>query len=201
LCDIQYVAYGLLVVYGVDGDVEFRSYIVEKYEMLDICSPTNLRSLSNFNNTREFISKLLNGNSFYVMPKTFLDNQGFLKYVEELGDSYTRLEQATNNKRFNDTIRATMDVIYNTYVLGILLGVDLDESTRMVHESNMSKICSSDEEAQTNVDWYRKNETRYDSPNFRKSEFTEGFVVFNESTGKILKNVNYHAVDLRKFLE
>ena len=48
----------------------------------------------------------------------------------------------------------------------------------------MSKICSSEEEANKTVQWYRDNESRYDSPSFRKSLFTDGFVVFNESTVK-----------------
>jgi len=208
LSDIQYVAYGLLVVYGIDGDVEFTNYMDEKYEILDSSRTSEIASRSNFNQTKQFIYSLLNGSAFDVSPSSFLDRytepsyrEIFNRYVEDLMNAYKGLENATNNSSFIDTIRNTLDVLYLTYVIGALMGVNLDKSIRMVHESNMSKICSSEEEANKTVQWYRDNESRYDSPSFRKSLFTDGFVVFNESTGKILKNINYHAVDLKCFLE
>jgi hypothetical protein len=63
----------------------------------------------------------------------------------------------------------------------------------------MSKICCSQDEAEQTVIWYQENEQRYDSPKFRSSEF--GYIIFNESTGKILKNINYKAVDLSVFMQ
>ena len=48
------------------------------------------------------------------------------------------------------------------------------------------------------VKWYQENEKRYDTPAYRHSEF--GYVVFNESTGKILKNIKYQKVDLTVML-
>ena len=208
LSDIQYVAYGLLVVYGIDGDEEFTKYIGNKYELLDCERSDEAVSQSNFNQTKRFITTLLFGNSFNVTPKTFLDsytdpsfNQIFNSYIDKLVDAYDNLESESKLGNFTNTINATLEVLYLTYVIGSIIDVDLDKSIKMVHESNMSKICSSEEEAQQTVHWYKENESRYDSPCYRKSEFLDGFVVFNESTGKILKNVNYHAVDLSGFLE
>jgi predicted HAD superfamily Cof-like phosphohydrolase len=208
LSDIQYVAYGLLVVYGIDGDVEFTNYMDEKYEILDSSRTSEIASRSNFNQTKQFIYSLLNGNAFNVSPSSFLDRytepsyrQIFNRYVEDLMNTYKTLENATNNSSFIKTIKYTLDILYLTYVIGALMGVDLDESIRMVHDSNMSKICSSETEANKTVEWYRNNESRYDSPTYRKSMFLDGYVVYNESTGKILKNINYHAVDLKSFLE
>ena len=37
----------------------------------------------------------------------------------------------------------------------------------------------------------RKNESRYDSPTYRESFDKKYYVVFNKSTGKILKSINY----------
>lgn len=207
LSDIQYVAYGLLVVYGIDGDKEFTKYIGNKYELLDCERSDEVACQSNFSQTSNFIKTLLFGNSFNVTPKSFLDNltdpsfnQIFNNYIESLVESYNSLEEETKARSFTNTINSTLEVIYLTYVIGTLIGVNLDKSIKMVHESNMSKICSSEAEAQQTVQWYKENETRYDSPCYRKSEFLDGYVVFNESTGKILKNVNYHAVDLSGFL-
>ena len=208
LSDIQYVAYGLLVVYGIDGDKEFVKYIGNKYELLDCERSDEIAGQSNFCQTSNFIKTLLFGNSFNVTPKTFLDSytdpsfyQIFNNYMDSLVESYNNLEAETKNSHFTNTINSTLEVLYLTYVIGGLLGINLDKSIKMVHESNMSKICSSEEEAQKTVEWYKENESRYDSPRYRKSEFLDGYVVFNESNGKILKNVNYHAVDLSGFLE
>lgn len=205
LSDIQYVAYGLLVVYGVNGDEAYTKYMDEKYELLECSRNSEIINMSNFNQTVQFISSILNGEAFNGSPKDFLDRYtqpsfrcSFNNYLEDLSKSYKELETATNNSRFNDTVAATMNIIYITYVLGSLLGVNIDESVKLVHESNMSKICRSEEEAEMTVQWYRENESRYDSPAYRESN--TGFIVFNESTGKILKNVNYKAVDLSVFM-
>ena len=207
LSDIQYVAYGLLVVYGIDGDKEFTKYIGNKYELLDCERSDEVACQSNFSQTSNFIKTLLFGNSFNVTPTTILDNftdpsfyQIFNNYIDSLVEAYNNLEAETKAGSFTNTINSTLEVLYLTYVIGGLLGINLDKSIKMVHESNMSKICSSEAEAQQTVQWYKENETRYDSPCYRKSEFLDGYVVFNESTGKILKNVNYHAVDLSGFL-
>ena len=207
LSDIQYVAYGLLVVYGIDGDSEFTKYIGNKYDLLDCERSEEIASQSNFYQTSNFISTLLYGNSFNVTPTTILENfkdpsfyEIFNNYIDSLCEAYKNLEIETKAGNFTNTINSTLEILYLTYVIGGLLGINLDKSIKMVHESNMSKICSSEEEAQQTVQWYKENETRYDSPCYRKSEFLDGFVVFNESTGKILKNVNYHAVDLSVFI-
>jgi len=205
LSDIQYVVYGLLVVYGVDGDLEYTKYMDHKYELLESTRNDELRSMTNFNQTCQYISSILNGEPFNVSPKDFLDRYtqpsfrcSYDNYLDDLKTAYNDLETVTNNKTFDETITSTMNIIYITYVLGALLGVNLDDSVRLVHESNMSKICSSKEEAEMTIQWYRENEHRYDSPAFR--ELNAGFVVYNESTGKILKNINYKPVDLTVFM-
>ena len=77
--------------------------------------------------------------------------------------------------------------LLNTF--GIIIGVDLDISFDIVHNSNMTKICRNKEEAQETVDWYIKNDRRYNSPSYKENKY--GYVIFNEDTGKILKSINY----------
>ena len=206
ISDIQYVAYGLLVVYGVDGDAEYTKYMDNKYELLDCARNDEIRNMTNYNQTLQFISNILNGGSIDSSPKTFLDRYteasfrcSFNNYLSELLSGFEDLEVATNSKNFDDTIQSTLSIIYITYVLGALVSVDVDESVRLVHDSNMSKISSSQAEAEQTIIWYRENEPRYDSPQYRSSEF--GYIIFNESTGKILKNINYKPVDLSVFMQ
>ena len=60
----------------------------------------------------------------------------------------------------------------------------------------MSKLCKTEEDAIETVKRY-KNEIpqRYDSPNYRKADDDIHWVVYNESTMKILKNFKYNPAD------
>ena len=74
-----------------------------------------------------------------------------------------------------------------------------DRDFNDVHDSNMSKLCSSQEEAEATVYDYEqkfnRGESPYDSPYYYKLENKDKWVVKNRSTGKALKSINYHAVN------
>ena len=202
LSDILYVAYGLLVVYGVDGDIKYTEHIDMKINTLGHSREDKVRKFSNFIQTKDYISRIV-GISFETTPVTFIDTLKennfkmlFESHLLDLSINLEELEKSTSvaSPKFSSVVSNCLSIIYITYLIGILIGVDLDTSVGLVHSSNMSKICSSEEEAEKTVAWYKENETRYDSPKWRKAE--EGYVIFNESTGKILKNINYKAVDL-----
>ena len=114
--------------------------------------------------------------------------------LNKIKNTLEELEVSIDTKNFESVSEKTTEIIYLTYLLGVHLGINLDRSFDLVHCSNMSKICDTEQNAKDTVEWYKTNETRYDSPSYRHSEY--GYVVFNESTGKILKNINYKKVDL-----
>ena len=55
----------------------------------------------------------------------------------------------------------------------------------------MSKLCKTKKEAEKTVFNYMQNDDRYDSPGFRESDFGNYYVIYNKSTNKILKSINY----------
>ena len=77
---------------------------------------------------------------------------------------------------------------------------DLDKSFDIVHLSNMSKLCVDEAEAKRTVDNYKETQTKYDSPNLKKSENGDYWVVYNESTGKILKSIKYTPANFESML-
>ena len=211
LSDILYVAYGLLVVYGVDGVKEYHNYVNKKISIIEENGDTSLSGvkLDNHNTNFELTTHMMNQffpNKLPVEPKNFFNQFEELKTLQNLVNSYLadleteliNLDSYSNKQLFHSVIETTLEIMYCTYTLGILMGVDLDKSVSMVHTSNMSKICSTEDEAKSTVEWYKTNETRYDSPSYRKCDY--GYVIFNESTGKILKNINYAVVDLSSFV-
>ena len=114
--------------------------------------------------------------------------------VRELNDAITAND-------LTETRDALADILYVVYGMAYRLGIDADRDFALVHESNMTKFCSSEEEARATVAQYRAKyeagESPYDTPAYRKATTGESlWIVFNESTGKVLKNMNYKPVDL-----
>jgi hypothetical protein len=86
-------------------------------------------------------------------------------------------------------------------IASILFCVDIQKCLTEVHRSNMTKLCKSEEEAIATVENYKKNDTRYDTPSYRISSNPSYWTVFNQSTGKILKSINYEEPKLKQFCE
>ena len=98
------------------------------------------------------------------------------------------LVDGVENNDLKEVIDALSDILVVTYGMGSFLGVDLDVTFDIVHKSNMSKLCKTEQEAIETVEWYLKNEQRYDSPAYKKSYDDKYWIVYNKSTNKILKN-------------
>lgn len=116
---------------------------------------------------------------------------------EEMGE----LEEAVKNKDYKETVDALSDILYVVYGMGCSIGIDLDKSYNIVHESNMSKLCKTEKEAEDTVKWYLNNpQLGYAHPAYRKSYDDKNYVVFNKDTEKILKSIYYKAADFTELL-
>jgi len=125
-----------------------------------------------------------------------------LKLIKE---EVNELKEAMKEKDMVETIDALGDILYVVYGAGGAFGVDLDQAFDLIHKSNMTKLCATEEEAKETVQWYKDNFTPggkypYDTPEYRLSPDGKYFVPFNASTGKILKSVNYSPVKFDSIL-
>ena len=63
----------------------------------------------------------------------------------------------------------------------------------------MSKAAQTEEIAKASVKNYKekfeKGESPYDTPNYRLSDNGKYYIIYNESSGKILKAINYTQVN------
>ena len=73
----------------------------------------------------------------------------------------------------------------------------------LVHDSNMTKLCKTEEEAKLTVEKYEQDfksgKTPYDTPYYYQlttGTYTGYFIVKNKSSGKALKSINYIQVQL-----
>ena len=133
-------------------------------------------------------------NLFDVDPK--LVNYRLSLINEEVDE----LKDAISKKDIVETIDALSDILYVVYGAYTAFGVDADAAFDLVHKSNMSKLCKTEEEAIRTVESY-KNDERYDSPAYRLSPDGSYYVVYNRSTNKILKSIEYNPVSFDSLLK
>jgi len=131
----------------------------------------------------------------------FDNKPGLIKFrVDLIEEEFRELKDAIKDKDFVEVIDALADLLYVINGFGASIGVDMDVAHDLVHKSNMSKLCVSEEEAQQTVNWYveqyKEGKQPYDTPAYRLSTNGKYYVVYNQSSGKILKSINYSVVDL-----
>lgn len=185
LADILYVVYGAGSSFGIDLDSELQKN--------NIIWDTNLTDYENYLSRFQPLEGITRENfNTYDQLKTNLAT--FDNYLNSL-DNKLNLEL-----ELDICINELISMIALSYKMGIMMGINLDRAFNIVHTSNMSKVCPTEEQAQKTVKWYKENDTRYDSPDYRLSYDNQRYVVFNSSTGKILKNVSYKAADFTEML-
>jgi predicted HAD superfamily Cof-like phosphohydrolase len=134
--------------------------------------------------------------SVFVHESEILNN-----LLHDYSKSITDLKNTFESKNIQQIIIKLVEVHNYLYQWADLFGFNLDYTFDMVHDSNMSKLAETEEIAKQTVEWYLKNEKRYDSPSYRLSTVkvndTDRWVIYNVNSGKALKSINYHAVDLK----
>ncbi len=124
--------------------------------------------------------------------------------MHSLDTEVDNLQKAINNKNIEEVRDALENILYVVYCIGLSKNIDLDIAFDLVHKSNMTKLCYTKEEAALTVVSYRikykKKESPYDSPSYKKSSDDKYWIVYNKSTGKILKSMNYKPVSFTSML-
>ena len=129
-----------------------------------------------------------------------LDDDSFIESKMALiREEMSELEDAVKNKDLVETVDALTDILYVVLGMGYGLNVNLDKAFKIVHESNMSKMCLTEEVAIQTVEWYKQNEPRYTTPTYRINS-AGNYVVYDEKTRKILKSIYYKPADLKYLL-
>ena len=196
LADTLYVAYGMAASFGIDIDRIIRARFENEYDGLTI-----------FN----FITESAHLSIHEVVPPVYELLSGKMMEMHELNirnieNCYDRLVWVCiEEKDFWKIPHLLANLIIETYYMGGFLGIDMDRAYSLVHESNMTKACENEEQAMATVEKYKRefleegDHSRYEFPDYRLSEDGKYYIVFNnDSGGKILKNKDYRAVDLRK---
>lgn len=192
LTDELYVLYGAGSSLGINLDEKFKKALYRLYNYNIDNLPDTITFLSNFNLLRYCIE---HARQKHILPLIIKKNMFNSDIDQVILDLKKKLVNDVHTLEENNTLDQISDILVNllinTYKMGMYLAINLDKSFDIVHKSNMSKLCTSKKEAEQTVKWYKGNEKRYDTPDYRLSDSKKYYVVYNKSTGKILKSINY----------
>ena len=135
-----------------------------------------------------------------ILEKDPATVQRCMKLVRE---EMAELEKAVIEKDFVETVDALADIIFVAHGMSCGIGVNMDDVFNIVYKSNMSKLCKNEDEAKETVKYYIDNKEKlgYDSPTYRKAPDNINWVVYNESTKKVLKSIYFNPPDLSYLLK
>ena len=146
------------------------------------------------------LNKYYRLNGFKLIRKKSFDNYLIKLWIELLDIQMNKLEDAIKNKNMTIVGHVLENLIFKIYGLGYEFGIDLEKAFDLVHKSNMTKFCISEEQAQETVknyiEKYKQNKSPYEKPTFRKSGDDKHWIVFDQVNDKILKSIYYSPVDL-----
>lgn len=151
-------------------------------------------NLNGVSNSEDFNGKFSINSPTYPKLDIFEKEQNKIESImNSIRAKMIHLEQVVKNKNLIEIINCLPNLLYLIQNLGYYLDINLNLAFNIVHDSNMSKLCRTEEKAKETVYWYEKNKEKlgYDSPSYRLSEDGEYYVVYNKSTGKILKSIDY----------
>ena len=69
-----------------------------------------------------------------------------------------------------------------------------------IYDNNMTKFCKSEEEAIRTVKEKYGNHPEYKTPNYKKNEKGDLWIVYNENPSKVLKSISWKEVSLDRFV-
>ena len=118
--------------------------------------------------------------------------------VNLIQEELNELNQALKDNDLTEVLDACGDLM--VVLLGSIhefgLGNVFNEAFREIHNSNMSKACSTEEEANLTIQHYLVKDGTIS--HFEKVD--DKWIVYRSSDNKILKSINYTPADMKKFL-
>ena len=184
LSDIKYVLYGMAGAFGINMDTTFRHYL--SIFVKDIKLETNISNFDLVYSYHHHETDIKEYTNNINLPEFKESLDSLIKIIRFINDD---LKLVTDDCNI-DKIRINVcKLLYHVNMFGSIIGINLDKSFDIVHKSNMTKVCETEQIAKDTVNWYLNNDIRYKTPSYKKNSF--GYIVFNQDSGKILKSINY----------
>lgn len=178
LCDLIYFAHGTGQCLGIDMDKCLDKPNMKHNGLSITCTPQNMCTDVDMHVLDD---ELLSVRQYLWTITNFINEFDYNCELEDLDEMKHSLTMVT----------------HTTYLLGYFLNFNMDAMFREVHRSNMTKVCTTLEDADESVQRY-KNAGTYAKPVVRtKGEY---YVVYDEELNKILKCFKWEEPSLKQFM-
>ena len=213
--DIDYIFSNTLqnevIKYYLDTNISKKNTSTLFIDKIISASENGVKTITNFNYIKVFYNELTDTKT-PITIKSILDkiNELYLALEKECQNETIIFDGVNNNNNNNNNNIYTIEkkivivaqYIYNllkyTYLLATMYNIDADSDFAIIHESNMSKLCDTEQDAKDTVtDYemkYKNGKSPYDSPYYYELSELKKWIVKNKSSGKALKNIKYKEV-------
>lgn len=193
----------LVVIYGTMASFGLNQYLnIDYHNNFEFVKNTvyGVNTQSTEEGEEEYI-KVKFENKIYTNSNKIIET---LHRMNELIEKYNNYIETMLTDRYTYTysfINIINDLLYYTYLLGFYAGFNVDEIFNLVHESNMSKLCNSEQNAIDTISEKYTNHNLYKNVKYRKQG--EYYVVYNELDNgnfKILKSKDFFEPEIKEYL-
>ncbi len=185
LCDVAYFIFGSGHCLGFNVDQMLKQHNMS----IDTPNELNRFDVNEFNNNR--LDYALS------ITKLFECLNDLQKKYDEMNKSFSDEDFMTSYLFFVEFCNMMIYLLNDVYSLGHRMSFNMDLLFREVHRSNMSKLCSTEEDAQITVQKYNQG-TQYKNTGYR---YQNGYyVVYDVNTSKILKNHKWSVPMLKNII-
>jgi predicted HAD superfamily Cof-like phosphohydrolase len=138
-----------------------------------------------------------------TIPDSVLQGQHYDHIVEEVEELRTALNRDVQD--ITEIADAAGDILWTALRFCMIHGIDVNYVMTRIYESNMSKYCHSEEEAQATVAAYAEG-THPDKEGVKIEAYyvtvdnDRYYVVKRSDTNKVLKSINYVEPDFSELL-
>lgn len=129
-----------------------------------------------------------------LIPRSDFSDKEFVKLkLGLIKEETAEIEEAIESNDKVELLDGILDLLYVTIGLAVSYGLDsvLEEGFQRVHESNMSKFCSTKLEAMSTITSYKEKGIETHT-----KQVGSKWVVFRAEDGKVLKSIAYTPVNL-----
>lgn len=148
-----------------------------------------LKSVAEFHN----MTGTINSTEINLPPKGHLRELRRNLLLEE----FNEFLDGDDNDDIVDIADALGDMLYIIFGTALVYGIPLDKIFSEIHSSNMSKSCSTEEEAKKTIDEYSKKGVECI---YTYNTLVEKYVILRKSDNKVLKSIYYRPANLKPIL-
>lgn len=163
---------------------------------------TSTNNMTNFQSVGQFHEVFGHPKPETLQKDILVENPKLASFrLSLIEEEFSELKQAVAENNMTEVVDALGDILYVVYGMGQAFGIDLDKAFKIVHDSNMSKLCKNEQEAIDTIQHY-KTLPGFESVDVRYRPSTCGnyYVIYNGETGKILKSKYFNLPDFSEML-